>query len=108
MLSLANFKATLIAADPTARKFRNDSTGNYTIWTPVRIVTSSSDDGIDDKYWIVQIDRFTRLDDDPVVDAIYNALEAARIPFDYLIDVEPEKGESGTGYIHHIYDCRVR
>jgi len=108
MLSLANFKATLLTADPNARKFRGDSTGNYTVWTPVRIVSVSSDDAPDDEYWIVQVDRFTRLDEDPIVAAIYDALKAARIPFEYLIDVEPEKGESGTGYIHHIYDCRVR
>jgi hypothetical protein len=52
--------------------------------------------------WKVQVDRFTKTDNDTIALGILNALEAAKIPHTYLIDYEKD-----TGYHHHIFDCEV-
>jgi hypothetical protein len=100
MLDLDPFRDILLAADPNITKFDGPGTGNYTTWTPGGIVREMSDDIGDDQVQRIYVDRFTKTDKDPIVDAIWSALETAGIPFEYERDYEND-----TKYHHHIFTC---
>jgi len=103
---LDNFQTILATADPTATKFFSDNPGNFTVWTPIKFVAALSDDEGEDAYWDIQVERNTKIDPDPVVTAIYNALLTARIQFEYEIDVERHENESS--YVRHLFSCKAR
>lgn len=96
-MALSDFKTTVLAGDATATHYRTDSAGNYTTWqeTSRRWIAGHW-------YWQIQVDRFTKIENDPVVAAMTAALEAADVACEYLVDYEQD-----TGYIHHIWDCQV-
>ena len=100
MKDLSVFKNIILKADPKATKFKGSGGNSYTVWTPYSSDKTMADNRQDDFTWRIQVDRFTKKDNDPIAKAIYNELEQAGIPFEYLIDFEED-----TGYIHHIYDC---
>lgn len=103
-MTLRQFRDILLAADPGAKHYESSQQPNYTIWTEIGDSASYADDrrGDGDRAWKIHVDRFTKVEYDPVVDAIRAALVAADISFEYLVDYEPE-----TKYIHHIFDCVV-
>jgi len=100
MKDLTAFKDLLLEADPKATKFEGAGGDSYTVWTPYSPVKTMSDDEQEDFTWRIQVDRYTRIDNDPIAKAIYDKLTEAGIPFEYDMDHEPD-----TGYIHHIYVC---
>jgi len=102
MINLDVFRDLLLEADPNITKYDGGGTENYTTWTPGGIDRGLADDEDDDQVQRVYVDRFTKKDKDPIVDAIWDKLNAARIPFEYERDYEPD-----TGYIHHIFTCYV-
>lgn len=101
-MTLTDFRDILLSADPKVTKRWGIGKGNYTVCTPGRIDRTLSDDIGEDKTQIVYVDRFTKLDNDPIVEKIWNALENAFIPFEYEQDTEID-----TRYIHHIFTCYV-
>lgn len=100
MKDLTAFKTLILEADSNATKFKGSGGDNYTVWSPYRITRVLTDDTEEDSAWAIQVDRFTKTDNDPIATAIYNKLNQAGIPFEYQVDFEPD-----TQYIHHIYDC---
>ena len=103
MIDLTFFENIILSADANATKYFSDQTGNYTVWIPIKPVRTSSDDEPDDLYFDVQVERYTKIDPDPIVAAIEEKLLAARIQFEYLIDAEKE-----SKYVRHIFTCQVR
>ena len=101
-MTLADFKAVILTADPNATHYRNGGTGNYTVWQEYAERPLYADGARETVYRQIQVDRFTKTEYDPIVDAIRTALETAGIPYEYLNDYEDD-----TGYIHHIFDCTV-
>jgi len=100
MKDLTPFRDLLLEADPKATKFKGAGGDSYTVWTPYSPDKTMSDNEQEDFTWHIQVDRFTKIDNDPIAEEIYNKLTEAGIPFEYNIDFEED-----TGYIHHIYDC---
>lgn len=100
MKDLVPFKEVLLQADPSATKFKGVGGDSYTVWTPYSPDRAMADDQQDDFTWRIQVDRFTKKDNDPIVQAIYDALSQAGISFEYDLDFEED-----TGYIHHIFSC---
>lgn len=103
MLSLETFMDVILSADADAKKYKHDETGNYTTWTPKQRVTLWSDGEIEDEYWPVEVERFTRLDPDPIVAAIETKLNEAGIAFAYQVDYDRD-----TEYLQHTFTCIVR
>jgi len=102
-MTLDNFRDLLFSADPTATKWKGAGTGNYTVWHPFEFSKMMADGQKAGGISRIQVDRFTKLDNDPVVDAIETALSGEdEITFQHLVDFEQD-----TGYIHHIFDCEV-
>jgi hypothetical protein len=100
MKDLTPFRDLLLSVDPKVTKFEGNGETNYTVWTPYTTDKTMSDNTEDDSAWNIQVDRFTKTDNDPVAAAIYDKLTQAHIPFEYELDYEKE-----TKYIHHIFTC---
>lgn len=104
-MTLDQIKALVVQADPDAQHYWSSSTArNYTTWREY----NQLDLIVDDKHvegWQFQIDRFTMLEHDPVVDVIRQLLNGTpEVSYQYLVDFEglPNAG----GLIHHIFDCQ--
>ena len=98
------FRSLLKTADPKLRKHKGGGSQNYTVWHPYRRTGLSADGEQVETVWKVQVDRFTKLDTDPMIAAIDTVLLGSDdiCMADYQIDYEQD-----TGYIHHIWDCEV-
>jgi len=103
MLSLEPFKTIITTADANAKKYKGDDTGNYTTWTPKDLKRLWSEGEIEDEYWLVDVERWTLIDPDPIVAAIETALKTAGIPFTYQVEYDRD-----TEYLQHIFSCIVR
>lgn len=102
-MQLSDLKTLMLVIDPNLTKFKGQTTGNYTVWYPGGISGKlMSDDQSEDFIQRAYIDRFTKIDNDPIVKQIKTKLDEAFIPFDYVIDYEQD-----TGYIHHSFSCYV-
>lgn len=100
---LEAFQALLLSADPEATRYEGSRDGNYTVWRQYGSGPLSADNHRAEKAMKIQVDRFTKIEDDPIADAIMQTLDHQdHIAFDYLQDYEVD-----TGYIHHIWDCEV-
>ena len=102
-MTINEFTALLLTADPDATHYiAAEGQTNYTVWrkyTERRLAADGESAGI---IHLIQVDRFTKIEDDPMVDSIRAALEHPDISFDYQEDFEPD-----TLYIHHVFDCEV-
>jgi len=101
-MTLNEFKAVLLTADPKAQHYNHGTSGNYTVWREYADKPLYADGQREVVYQQIQVDRFTKTEYDPVVESIKTALDGADIPFLHLTDYEND-----TGYIHHIFDCTV-
>jgi hypothetical protein len=101
-MTLAEFAQILQSADPSATRYFSAQQGNYTVWQEYGADHLPGDNKYLDRKWRIQVDRFTKIPDDPVVDAITAVLDREDIAFSYQVDFEMD-----TKYIHHIWDCEV-
>lgn len=101
-MTLADFYAILKTADPSATRYFSAQSGNYTVFQEYGASHLPGGNRYHARKWNIQVDRFTKIPDDPVADAITAALDRDGIAFRYLVDFELD-----TKYIHHIWDCEV-
>lgn len=101
-MNMSEFKAMLVAADPSATHHFGGGSGNYTNWSELGEDGLRANNRNSERLLRIQIDRYTKLESDPVVDAITAALDDNEIAYEYLLDREPD-----TKYLHHIWDCEV-
>lgn len=103
-MTLDEFGALMKTADPVLSKFKGDGKVNYTTWAPYKRTGLHADGQLIEPVWKVQVDRFTKIDNDPVAAAIDAALLGSDdiAVTEYQIDYEKD-----TGYIHHIWDIEV-
>ena len=65
-MTLADIRELVLAADPDACAYESDSTGeDYTTWQPLWPMNLLVDNRYADG-WHFVIDRFTRMQDDPI------------------------------------------
>lgn len=113
MTALDKVKAIVLEGDPDAKHYFQTARGNYTTWHEYMRMPDTTDDvhyGEDEEDgdearggWRFQIDRFTKLEFDPVVDKIEAALtDHDNVSYSYQVDYEQD-----TGYIHHIFSCEA-
>lgn len=102
MITLDQVKAIVLSGDPAAKHYFQTARGNYTTWHEFKLLPETADD-LHDGGWNFQIDRFTKLEGDSVVDDIRDALDVRdNVAYSYTVDFEQD-----TGYIHHIFSCEV-
>lgn len=101
-MTLKEFRDILLTADPKASHYKSVQAPNYTVWAEYGANDLIADSLREDRAWRIQVDRFTKIEYDQMVNAIEAALNRDDISAKYLIDFEPD-----TGYIHHIWDCEV-
>ncbi|MEG0766084.1 MAG: hypothetical protein RR482_00065 [Clostridia bacterium] len=97
------FAAWLTAIDPAAKHYHHAGTkGAYTIWREYGRLPAFSDNQ-NKGGWKIQIDRYTKVEDDTVASAIAMAIdESDLIACQHEVDYDDE-----SGYIRHIFDCEV-
>lgn len=101
-MTLAEFATILQTADSSATRYFSAQQGNYTVWQEYGADHLLGDNRYRDRKWKIQVDRFTKIPDDPIVDAITAALDEEDIAYAYQVDFEMD-----TKYIHHIWDCEA-
>lgn len=102
IMTLAEFRDLLLSADPEASHYTSGKTTNCTVWAEYDTNDVIADDGHYHTIYKIQVDRYTKIEFDPMVDAINLILEHPQIAYGYRSLYEKE-----TGYIHHVWDCEV-
>ena len=97
-----SFANLIITADANASRYEGPGEGNYTVWgefgeNPLFAADEHSESAVK-----IQIDRYTKIEDDPVADAIKEMLDNNSIAYEYLPGFE-----ANTGYIRHMWICEV-
>lgn len=102
-MTLADFKALIVSADPKATRYFGADTGNYTVWAEhERKGGVNAENWLSEPVWGIRVERITKIEDDPMAEAIMHALENDEITVKYTIDSDPE-----SKYIRHVFDCEV-
>ncbi|MGI6634183.1 MAG: hypothetical protein ACOX7B_03305 [Christensenellales bacterium] len=108
-MTLEEFGQLILSADPEATRYEGNRKGNYTVWREYGTRPLGADNRHGESIYRVQVDRFTKIEDDPIAAAITTALNGGEeedhqdaVAYQYLVDYEVE-----TGYIHHIWDCEM-
>lgn len=102
-MTLEDIRELVAAIDPTAARYESAKKNSeaYTVWNETRMLDLMREDR-HEPAWAFQIHYFTKRENDPMADKIFEALEDdPRVAFEYLTDYEPD-----TGYIHHIFSCQ--
>ena len=103
-MTLDGFGQMVATIDPQARRYANTGRGAYTVWREYGRIGAWAGGG-NEGGWRVQVDRYTREENDAVAAAIASALEESdEIAFEHTVDSELEDG--GVP-IRHIFDCEV-
>lgn len=98
-------QALLVTIDPDLKHYEVATDGrNFTVWMEYERIVFYADDGSAEKGWKVEINRFTKDEDDPIPDRLEELLEA-----DGRILVKPRRVQydQRSGYIRHIFDCEA-
>ena len=97
-MTLADIRELVLAADPDACAYESDSTGeDYTTWQPLWPMNLLVDNRYADG-WHFVIDRFTRMQDDPITANIRAVLDdAPGVAYAMEIDYEQD-----TGFLHPV------
>lgn len=103
-MTLSDFKALLLTADPALSKYSGANDGNYTVWRPGSFDGLNGDGKIIEPLTRIYVDRFTKSDSDPVVSAIDDTLQGSD---EIVVNEHISDYESTTGYIHHSWTCEV-
>ena len=100
---LNKIKALVLAADPKALRYFGRGEGNYTVWSEYELRNLYAGDSIRESKWSVLIERFTILQDDPVVLSMMAALAGAEgVTFRYSL-----RRNNDQELIYHSWDCEV-
>lgn len=99
---LKEFRDLLLTADPKASHYKPKQKENYTVWAEYGANRLTAGDTEVERAIKIQIDRFTKIEYDPIADAITAMLNANEICYEPHTDYEKD-----TGYIHHIWECEV-
>jgi hypothetical protein len=102
-MTLDEFVALIVTVDSSVRHFGSRKQGNYTVWAEYDTNSLKADDKTVERALKVQIDRFTKTENDSIAAEITAMLDTNDIAYSGpLVDYEQD-----TGYIHHIWSCEV-
>ena len=100
-MTLTDIRDLVLSADPAACAYESDSAEeSYTTWQPLWPMNQFVDNRYADG-WHFVIDRFTRMQDDPITASIRAVLDdAPGVAYAMEIDYEQE-----TGFLHISFTC---
>lgn len=99
-MTVQQIRDVVLKADPNAKHYYYAKDGgSFTVWAEYRRLPFAADD-LANKGWAFQVDRYTKVEYDPVAEAIERALDEAEIAYSYQVEYDQE-----TGYIRHLFDC---
>lgn len=102
MLTLDGLLDLLLAIDPYVTQYKAmGEVGDHTVWSPLGLRTSMSDDRPDEVMQYVQIDRYQSNPDDTVIRQIINALDEAGVPQEDVITAHDD------GEFRWIVECQI-
>lgn len=104
-MNVQQIQAILAAIDPDIHHYECATDGsNFTVWMEYERIILYADDGGAEMGWHFEVDRYTKDEYDPVVEA----LELALMAHD-SITVKPQRVQydQTSGYIRHIFDCEA-
>ncbi len=105
-MTLQRFEELIVIADPQASHYSSIFKPNYTVWAEYGDNSLFADGQRAETAIKIQIDRFTKIEFDPVAQAITDMLNskdaADEIAYSYECTSEPV-----TGYIRHMWVCEV-
>jgi hypothetical protein len=101
-MTVQEFHNLLLTADPQATHNRDTGGGNFTVWQEYSFLPYGADGRYQEWRKRIQVDRFTKMEYDPIVDRIAAVLDIPEIAFTIDVDYEQD-----TGYQHYIFDCEV-
>lgn len=104
-MTVQEIKDLLVGVDPDVQRYDHDRAGSgdaYTVWRELEPVGLYGD-GRENGTWRIQVDRFTREEDEETALLLRETLEDQDdIAVEYRVDYERD-----TGYIHHIFVCEA-
>ena len=103
-MTLSEFSTWLSSIDPTATRYiQPKATEQCTIWREYQTTPAYADGKRVADVWKVQIERYTPTEDDPIAEAITQAIEESDcIAASCQIDSDPE-----DGMLRYLFDCEV-
>lgn len=100
-MTITQIREIVREADPYAGHHRSAvKTQNYTAWHEYRRLALYGDNIPAEEGWAFQVDRFTTLEDDPMVEQIWQTLQRHRLRVTHLLVPDPD-----SRYIHHVFQC---
>ena len=102
-MTLAAFKAALLTADPNVDRYNSLKEENYTVWHEYGTNDLIAGDSKDESAWKVQIDRYTQIEDDPIVVAISAMLADNGIIPEYQVFPNDPR----IGVVRHMWTVEV-
>lgn len=101
-MTIAEIREVVLQADPLATRYTSTARDrDYTTWHEFHRIPLEGSDLDRDDGWMFQVDRFTKTEDDPMVDTIWRVLNAHP-----GIGVEHRVVPDPNGWIHHVFQCR--
>jgi len=102
-MTLSDLKNLLLTVGPPVSHYHaHQQPDSYIVWAEYGAHHMNADNALRERAWKVQVDLFTRTENDPNRGKIQALLDRDEIAYSYLVDYERD-----TGYIHHIWDCEV-
>ena len=103
-MTLNQIRALLVEADQDIRHYFIMSDAEaYSYWEETKPLPFVADGGhpAGDRGWRFYVHRYTKTEEDPVAEAIYNKLDSSdRVAVRWTID-----RNNDSEYIHHIFEC---
>ena len=100
---LDKIKALILTVDPDALRYFGRGEGNYTVFAEYELDGLHGGNTYSENKWRVLIERFTTIQDDPIVLAMMDALEGSDdVAFKYSL-----RRNNDQELIYHAWDCEV-
>lgn len=101
-MTLSDFRTLIAHADPKATRYFAPETGNCTVWAEYERLGLYSGNALTESGWKVRVDRYTALEDDPMVETLMKALDNDEITAQYTVACDP-----ASRTIRHTWLCEV-
>ena len=104
-MTVQEIQDILAEIDPEIHHYECATDGSdFTVWMEYERIVLYADDGGAEMGWHFEVDRYTKTEYDPVVEALENLLMAHD-----RITVKPRRVQydQQSGYARHIFDCEA-
>ena len=102
-MKLSDFRSLIVSIDPKATRYFAPETGPCTVWAEYERMGLYGDNIPAESGWKVRVDRYTTLEDDPVVEMLTQGLDNDEVTImSYTVECDP-----ASRIIRHTWLCEV-